>query len=633
MASSKFGITTTVRPADAISVAPGDDLQALVDSSPAGSTFWIEAGTHRMQSIIPKDGDHFIGEKGAVLSGATQITQFTREGGHWVASGQSQEGERRATDQGLPGAERAGYPETFFIDDKPLTPVDALSKLAPGKFYFDYAQDKIYFDNDPSGHKVEAGVSPFAFSGSAKNVTIENLVVEKYNSPTQYGAIGGHSEAEGWTVQHNEVRLNYGAGVFVGDNSQIKNNYVHDNGELGLGGSGDNIRVADNEIAHNGYFSGINPNWEGGGTKFSVTDNLVVERNYSHDNKGYGLWTDIDNINTVYDGNTVANNSGGGISHEISYDAIIRNNLITNNGNDSDGWLWGAGIQIQNSSGVKVYNNHVESSNGGNAISLIQQDRGSGAYGEHSTTDNSVTDNVIVTGTPKEGASGAVADFNPSGLLNGNNTFDNNEYHVTNTSDAHWAWNNTLDWDAYRQASGQDAHSTVSTTIPDSLALPVGAAPVVPESPVTPESPVVPDPVSQPAPTEPATPEPVVPGPVTAKPPAPEPSTPVVETPIAPTAPVVPETPTPVTPVPVATAPDPSTGPDPMGGGHSGSWAGHHWNPDEVGHHLKNLFESYADLADKGFGNEKHPTIDAAALHDLGKVPCGHWAEMSGLLS
>ena len=146
-------------------------------------------------------------------------------------------------------------------------------------------------------------------------------------------------------------------------------------GEMGLGGSGDNILIQGNEIARNGGWSGLSPEWEGGGFKFGFTNNLVVRDNYSHDNIGFGMWTDTDNINTLYENNLLVHNSWGGISHEISYDAVIRNNTLIGNGyGDPRGWLWGAEIQIQNSQNVNVYGNKVDMTGGGvSGIALIQQ--------------------------------------------------------------------------------------------------------------------------------------------------------------------------------------------------------------------------------------------------------------------
>ena len=62
-------------------ISPGDDIQARVDAAPPGTTFLLTAGVHRMHSIVPKNGDVFTGEPGAVLSGARLLTTAARSGG------------------------------------------------------------------------------------------------------------------------------------------------------------------------------------------------------------------------------------------------------------------------------------------------------------------------------------------------------------------------------------------------------------------------------------------------------------------------------------------------------------------------------------------------------------------------
>ena len=76
-----------------IPIYVGDDIQPNVSSNPEGTTFILMStdrqgnkGIHRMQPIIPKDGDSFIGQDGAVLSGATLIDDWFHEGNYWVAS-------------------------------------------------------------------------------------------------------------------------------------------------------------------------------------------------------------------------------------------------------------------------------------------------------------------------------------------------------------------------------------------------------------------------------------------------------------------------------------------------------------------------------------------------------------------
>jgi hypothetical protein len=458
-----YGPKAVAAPAGATIVHPGDDVTAIVNSAPAGATFYFEAGVYRGLSLAPKDGQTFIGAEGAVINGSDLLTGFTSEGSHWVIGGQTQEGLRVATDLGDGVSMRPGYPETVFIDDQPMKPVDSLSKLVSGTFYFDYAADRIYIADDPTGRKVEAGKLDHAFEGSADGVTVQNFVIEKYNSPTQQAAI---EAGQSWTIQDNEVRLNYGIGVHTWGNSKIAGNDVHDNGEMGIGATGSDVLVEGNEIANNGWWSGIQVFWEGGGSKFAYTDGLVVRGNYSHDNHGFGLWTDIDNVNTLYEDNVVVDNSGGGITHEISYDATIRNNVLMGNGYESqgDGWMWGGQIQIQNSQNVDIYGNRIDMSgaDGGNGIALIQQSRGSGAYGPYTTTGNTIHDNTIVS-TDGNGKIGGAADYNESGMLNGGNVWSNNHYYLSGDSQFKWGTADTLP--EFKAATGETG--TVSQAYPD----------------------------------------------------------------------------------------------------------------------------------------------------------------------
>jgi hypothetical protein len=56
-----------------VAVNPGDNIQTIVKAHPAGTTYCLAAGTHNRQSVVPKNGDQFIGAfdgtNGAVLDG------------------------------------------------------------------------------------------------------------------------------------------------------------------------------------------------------------------------------------------------------------------------------------------------------------------------------------------------------------------------------------------------------------------------------------------------------------------------------------------------------------------------------------------------------------------------------------
>lgn len=139
-----YGPKQTTAPSGAIVVSPGDNISAVVNQAPAGATFYFQPGVYRQFSIEPKEGQSFIGAEGAVLSGAEVLSGFRSEGAHWVVDGQTQQGIRRATEEGDGVSYRPGFPETVFIDDVPLTPVDSLANVGPGKFYFDYDADQIF---------------------------------------------------------------------------------------------------------------------------------------------------------------------------------------------------------------------------------------------------------------------------------------------------------------------------------------------------------------------------------------------------------------------------------------------------------------------------------------------------------
>ena len=101
-------------------IFPGEDIQARVNAAPFGTTFILKAGVHRLQSIVPRSGNTFVGEPGAVLSGASLLTNFVRSGSYWIAADQTQEGARSGgVSDGVcrSTAPQCGYPEDLFIDD------------------------------------------------------------------------------------------------------------------------------------------------------------------------------------------------------------------------------------------------------------------------------------------------------------------------------------------------------------------------------------------------------------------------------------------------------------------------------------------------------------------------------------
>ncbi|MEU8222889.1 right-handed parallel beta-helix repeat-containing protein [Kribbella sp. NPDC048915] len=61
-------------PANAVVVTTADNLNQITEKHPAGTTFWLEPGTHKLGSgeysqVVPKDGNTYLGAPGAILDG------------------------------------------------------------------------------------------------------------------------------------------------------------------------------------------------------------------------------------------------------------------------------------------------------------------------------------------------------------------------------------------------------------------------------------------------------------------------------------------------------------------------------------------------------------------------------------
>jgi parallel beta-helix repeat protein len=448
-------------------IYPGTDIQAVVDANPPGTAFLLKAGVHRMQQVNPKDGNRFSGEPGAILNGSALLTAFAREGSYWTVSNRTERGEIRLAESCLPDSPGCVYPEQLFLNDLPLKHVTDLSQVGPGRWYFDYDAQKLYMADDPAGKVVELSSTPYAFYSNASGVTIEGLVVEKYASPTQRGAIGFSGPGRGWIVRGNEVRWNHGAGIRPGDRMQIMSNHVHHQGQIGIAGSGSDVLVQDNEIDYNNT-AGFGPGRQGeaGGTKFTFTRNLIVRGNFSHHNHGPGLWTDLNNVDCLYEGNRVEDNDWRGIFHEVSYACVIRNNAVRRNGfhiPGSAGAVDGAGILVSSSRDTEIYGNVVEDNR--NGIAGQDTDRPlpqpPSGYGSHDLINLWVHDNTVrqIDG----GRAAGVADLDPYAdpySKAANNRWATNTYTIGTGTRWRWTGNRDLSVSEWQQA-GQDSGSTI----------------------------------------------------------------------------------------------------------------------------------------------------------------------------
>jgi hypothetical protein len=482
--------TTTLPPGcTGVDINPGENIQAAVDANPTNTTFCLQPGTHRVNNAVaPKAGNKFIGDGlGVIVSGRKVITGWAVTGSTWTATGDlpptgSAHGECKIAGCTLT--------EDVFRDGAPLLRVLSEAAVGPGKFYANYSANQLVVGDDPNGHLMEQNDAARLIAGTAANVTVKNLVLQGAANRAQTGAVGPlGTTSSGWTIEYNEIRYNHGVGTDPGGNDgvdaagtlTVSHNFVHHNGQSGLGGNGPNNTIEFNEIAHNNRESyqgdeWYNSGWEAGGGKMGWvgTNHLVLKGNYSHDNMGPGLWCDINCGHVTVDGNYFRDNKGYGYYYEISYGevtpgdglkTVIKNNVTVHNIVPSPpaALIDGGGIIVSASPDVEVFGN--QSYNERTCVWGFQQTRTDtpDPRGPHEIKNLNVHNNLCDMNGPDpvwSGKTGLWTDTSPP-LSNDlysaayNNHFEANEYRYT-SSTIDW-----FDWPSFQtfsqwQAAGHD---------------------------------------------------------------------------------------------------------------------------------------------------------------------------------
>ena len=368
----------------AVVVSTTQDLKSVAEdaNNGAGTTFCLHDGVHRVtDNVVVQAGDTFIGELGAVISGAKELTNWTvHQQGIWKAT---VPGGILAHENGTPNEE--GSPpfqskvdgninsEYVFFNDEMLFWTDEITSVDAKTFHIDYDVDEVYIGQDPTNALVEVGNTVTVFNQGVSDVTIKNLVFEKFATPAQKdrGIIRPKDGAEGWLVESNEFRLNHGRCVkggpgdsTAGNGAIIRNNYFHHNGYQAIGGNNENGQIIGNEIAYTNTLD-IATGSGAAGIKVGGTNNGLWEKNYVHDNFCNGIWIDVSKngwasgeLNIIRD-NTVINNTRNGIHYEVSVHGLIEGNWVEGNGSDQQNSPASAGILISSSENVEVKDNIV----------------------------------------------------------------------------------------------------------------------------------------------------------------------------------------------------------------------------------------------------------------------------------
>ena len=272
-------------------------------------------------------------------------------------------------------------------------------------------------------------------------------------------------------INGTEFRQNFNAGLTIqGDNARVSNVFVHHNGRYGInvtmpcvgcpGPSG--VIIEDSEISFNNTRQ-LSIFDDAGGTKFLGSDGMIVRGNEVHDNYGAGLWWDGFNRNAqIYD-NVVYDNRNWGILWELSYGGTkIHDNTLTGNGVGDGSANWGANVQLLVStsdgsvgSGIEIYGNTIDGA--AYPLGLLNHSSGTPLTRQVYIHDNDLTLRAPTTRV------GAVVFQGSSDLFSAaaNNRFDRNTYRVLDPAGTYWAWNGQiLTWSQWR-GFGHDVNGTL----------------------------------------------------------------------------------------------------------------------------------------------------------------------------
>jgi len=192
---------------------------------------------------------------------------------------------------------------------------------------------------------------PMTSANGATGITVSNLTVTGYQTPSQQGAI--HTGAN-WSLLNVTATGNGAAGAYIGGVSNlVQGGSYSNNGQEGLAGSqADGSKIIGITADNNNAAGAYDPGFEAGGMKITETNGLTISGGTFQNNNGPGIWGDLNDQNWTVTGNGVSGNTTNGIQYEISHSATITGNLVANNG--------GSQIYISNSDGTAVSYNGIE---------------------------------------------------------------------------------------------------------------------------------------------------------------------------------------------------------------------------------------------------------------------------------
>ena len=375
--------------------APFLTIQAAVDAASPGDTVLVMPGIYREAVTIAKSGlskerpfTLMAARPGeTIIRGSDVVTQWQPAGiGLYRCHWPHQVTILKEKQFGF-----CAHPDQVFVDGQLLEHVAKREELTPNSFWIDRPNQFVYI-------RLADGDAPLArlveVSRRARWVTVKKQV------PVPSADLGATQKQyderlddlrfvrlAGLRMEHSTASVQeYGCCFFVndglvedcefayagagsgmkfrGDRNLIRRCRFHHNGQMGFGGGHGRESIFEDNYVYQNNTRPIR-GWESGVGKITYAIEYIFRRNVFADHAyGPGLWLDIDNYRCVVEQNLFSNIDSNAIMVEISYDNIVRNNIIVNT-NCHPAWSHSrCGILVQLCCKTKVYNNLIYGTDG-----------------------------------------------------------------------------------------------------------------------------------------------------------------------------------------------------------------------------------------------------------------------------
>ena len=363
------------------SVAPLKTISRAISTAGNGATIVVRSGTYHESLTIPSGKTlHIRSYPGETvwLDGSRAISGFAPSGTNYVLGGWTAKfdssptytrgaGDNTTESWGFvnPKYPMAAHPDQLWIGGVPQQQVGSEAALAPGKFFVDEANKRLYVGSNPIGKSVSASALVKALSIRSDNSSVDGINVRKYSpSVPDMGAVT--AEKPGIQVKNLTIEDSATTGINISAiNNAVRNVTIRRSGMLGMNAVyADGLEV-DAVISTQNNTENFNSSPVSGGIKVVRSRGIDVANSILSFNSGPGLWIDESVYDSTISGNDLIANSGHGLSLEISSRAMVVNNRILENG--------GNGIKLNNTGDVKIWNNTISGKN--RTINAVQDNR------------------------------------------------------------------------------------------------------------------------------------------------------------------------------------------------------------------------------------------------------------------